>query len=727
MKISKFYLLLVVVLSFINSFVYGQEINVYFDLSVPQHEFAANDIKTALEDDSYTVVFQDLSTLSSGDIGKKVVIALSDNTSVTSLLANQGGSAPGVLGEQAYALSTTTTPDFSFWVLGGDNNGAMYGGLQVAEYINFDGFNGSYNEEDSPAISRRGIKLNIPFDAESSTYMRGNNGTSHQNAIRNVWDMDYWTSWFDEMARNRYNLLSLWASHPFTSMVNMEDEYPGVAIQNVEGYSEAGFPQFTKTMTIDEKIKFWQDVMEYGANRGFEFYLFTWNIYVYGADGKHGITDDPANDQTRTYMRKCVVKFLETYPLVKGIGITAGENLDGSDSEKIGWLYDTYGRGTLEYAQTHPGRDLNFIFRIHLALGTLIEQTFNPLIEQSNITFDLSHKYSLAHMHGNYTPAYRKNSIANIYEVSNANPPLRIWFNLRNDDFYFLHWADPEYARNYINNFWIDPVGFYIGSDGWSFTREFTAKDHYYRDKRALSAQKTWYMQKIWGRIGYNPDVSNDLFKKHLAFKYPSLNIESLFQAWSKASAAMVLANEQVTGDWRRDADWYPEMWSYGTNGGGHYSLDDTKNTRPFEGSNLCDFQATVNNNCNGKTSAWDNADKIEELALSAKQLLKSLDYGSNIDLKYNLSDIKCLANLSLYSANKYRAAMHSMAGNQSEARDAMAEAYCYWIQYTNAMDEMYIPVDLQRNNSFSNWHVYDKEILQDYINLGGDPNMGCD
>ena len=187
-------------------------------------------------------------------------------------------------------------------------------------------------------------------------------------------------------------------------------------------------------------------------------------------------------------------------------------------------------------------------------------------------------------------------------------------------------------------------------------------------DQNALSIQKTWFMQKLWGRIAYNPSVSDEFLKKHLAFRYPEVNSNTLFDAWSKASAAMVLANEQVTDSWRRDATWYPEMWSYSVDGGGHYTLEDTKLAKPMPGSDLCNLAASASNNCEGKTSAWDNADEIEQLALEAKQLLESLSYGSNIDLKYNLHDIESLANLCLYSANKYRAAMFSLAGNQSQA-----------------------------------------------------------
>jgi len=42
-------------------------------------------------------------------------------------------------------LRTTSKPQKAYWVLGGDANGAMYGGLQIAENIQFNKFEGTYN------------------------------------------------------------------------------------------------------------------------------------------------------------------------------------------------------------------------------------------------------------------------------------------------------------------------------------------------------------------------------------------------------------------------------------------------------------------------------------------------------------------------------------------------------------------------------------------------------
>ena len=273
--------------------VIAEKVTIFYNTGIPQHEFAAHDIKKTLEARSFTVEIRDLSTLTGSYKGRKVVIALEENTGLTALLKAQGGNISNTLSTQAYAMRTTNLPQLSYWVLGGDDNGAMYGGLQVAENINFNGFTGSYSEDEAPHLKNRGIKFNIPLDKHAPTYYYDNHGTANRQAIADVWDMSFWTAWFDEMARHRYNVLSLWSPHPFTSMLNMEDEYSGIAINGVTGYDTDGNDLQVNKLTIDEKIKFWQRVMKYGKDRGFSTYFCTWNIFLSTAKGKHGLTDKP--------------------------------------------------------------------------------------------------------------------------------------------------------------------------------------------------------------------------------------------------------------------------------------------------------------------------------------------------------------------------------------------------------------------------------------------------
>ena len=703
----------------------GETVRVFCNPATPQHTFAAGDIQKALEAKKFTVEIKDLSTLTDSYTGKKVVIALASNAQVTALLTAQGGSAAGSPGEQAYALRTTTAPQLSYWVLGGDDNGAMYGGLQIAENISFSGFTNSYNQEESPYIKNRGVKFNIPLDKESPTYYYNNKGTSHKFAIRHVWDMSFWTEWFDEMARHRYNALSLWSPHPFTSMLNMEDEYPGIAIQGVTGYDENGKTIQMNNMTIDEKIAFWRNVMQYGRNRGFDIYFITWNIFLSTAENKHGMTNVSTDLKTRVYLRKCMKKFLETYPNLAGFGITVGENMGSiTNAQKEEWAWDTYGIGMMEYAKAHPDRDLVFIHRQHQGNVSDMLDYFKPLSDLPNVQFDLSFKYSQAHAHAAIKPNYWDRGNGDGHkgnmEVGLEANNLKSWLTVRNDDWYFLHWADPQFVRDYINH--LPEVGkyiagFYIGPDGWVFTRDFTSKNPYYKEKNALCIQKTWYMQKLWGRISYNPSVSDELFKNHLALKYPEVSSEQLFQAWSKASRAVRLANEQVTGTGDLDFKWYPEGW---TSKDGFMSLEKIRKAEPMDGSDLCSFSDTANNKCSGKISALTNADQIEQHAKESLSILGTLSAGSNTELMLTMKNLEAMAYLGLYNANKFRAAVYLEQNKKDKALDTIGTAYGYWKNYTTMMDELFIGVDLQRNFDFTDWHSHDKKALQDYLDLGG-------
>ena len=703
----------------------GETVCVFYHPGIPQHAFAAGDIKNALEEKHFTVETKDLSTLADNCIGKKVVIALASNTQVKALLMTQGGSAANSLGEQAYALRTTTTPQISYWVLGGDDNGAMYGALQIAENIHFNGFAGAYNEEDSPFLKNRGIKFNIPLDEEAPTYFCDFRGTANRLAVRHVWDLSFWQTWFDEMARHRYNVLSLWCPHPFTAILNMEDEYPGIAIQGVTGFDESGNTVQINNWSIDEKIAFWQKVMKHGYKRGFRIFFCTWNIFLSTAEGMHGITDSPNNQATKTYLYKCTKKLLETYPHLTGIGITVGENMSTDDNElKEQWAWESYGRGMKEYAEANPDRELVLIHRL---LQSDLKHTvnyFKPLIDLPNVRFDLSYKYSLAHAHAAVKPIYwDRKDLEEQLESNN----IWSWLTVRNDDFFFLHWADPEFVRDYVNHFpevgkYVNAI--YIGPDGWVFSRVFTSKDPYYEDKNALSIQKTWYMQKIWGRIAYNPSVSDDLFKSHLAHKYPEAPSEDLFQAWSNASRALKKANEQVTSSWHLDFNWWPEGWT--KKGYGYYTLEDTRDAEPQDGSNLCNFKDSAKNDCDGKISVLANADEIEQLANKALVKLEGISAGSNKELSLNLKDLRAMSHLALFNAYKFRAAIYLEKDQIPEARNNMVTAYCNWKKYTNIMDELYIGVEMQRNHHFENWHDHDADVLKDLTNLGGPDFLDC-
>lgn len=696
----------------------AETVGVFYDPAVAQIKFAAGDVKAALESKNFTVEMLPVASLKASYPNKKVVVALASNAAVTALLAAQGGSKVTGVGEQAYGLRTTESQQKSYWALGGDVNGAMYGGLQIAENIKFKGFNGAYNNEESPTILKRGIKLNLPFDKESGTYGKAKVSGAN-NAILHVWDMTFWTTWLDEMARNRYNVLSVWNNHPFTSMIKLAD-YPDVAIQNVTGYDG-----YSKVMSIDEKIDFWRKVMTYAHSRGFDFYLINWNIWTDGATGKYGITDDKdkaaTSQATIAYMRKCMTTLLETYPDFDGFGVTEGEHMSDHDADNSVFLGKTYGLGMADCAKRHPERKLTFVHRWHMADFSEIKKNFAELMKLPNVTFDMSYKYSKAHMYSTAVPGWMTASEQKALRESN----IKSWLTVRNDDFFYHNWGDPVFVRAYLNGFpgkgdWFR--GFYMGSDGFSPTRTFFSKNSV--TQGLLEVQRQWYMFMLWGRLAYNPATSDSMFKNYMALKYPEVSPENLFAAWSKASSGLPKATELVHGTLKLDFQWWPEACQ---SDDGFVTATKFANAIPGKGSTLCSIAQSASNSCAGGKSSYALADEIEADAVSALSIVKTMSAAPNTELGVTISNIKAMSYLTIYYAHKIRGATWLKATDKDKARNSLGTAYCWWMKYSNLMDAMYTGMTMQRSANLPDWHAHDKSVLKEYVDLGGTGIPSCE
>lgn len=382
---------------------------------------------------------------------------------------------------QSYAIRRQAGPGgrLTLAVLGADPVGAMYGTLELAEAVRLGSLQETADSDHAPHIAQRGIKFNIPLDRRTPTY--SDNSDSAQANIPEMWSVDFWHTFFDEMARDRFNVLSLWSLHPFPSIVKVP-EYPDIALNDVWGNQPPFDLQFEMNgsamhqpfklgdvavvnhMTIDDKIRFWRDVMQYAKDRGVDVYWFTWNTFVWGTEGKHGITEDLANPETIAYFRASVRETVKTYPLLAGIGITAGENMNSRQApvDHEEWLWRAYGEGIRDALKDQPNRQFRLIHRYHQTSQAKSIEAFKAYPGP----FDFSFKYSVAHMYSETNPPF----IAPVLEEMPKN--LRTWVEVRNDDIYSFRFGDPDFARGYIRNipgperiagFVMGPDGLYLG------------------------------------------------------------------------------------------------------------------------------------------------------------------------------------------------------------------------------------------------------------------------
>jgi len=119
----------------------------------------------------------------------------------------------------------------------------------------------------------------------------------------------------------------------------------------------------------------------------------------------------------------------------------------GSGSfDKATWVCDTCGEGMREHAIANPNRELVFELRTHEIGANDVDAIFGDLKSLPNVRMDLSAKYSQAHMHAAPIPEYFNSLPQKLQQTG-----MKSWLEIRNDDFYFLTWADPEFASFFVN------------------------------------------------------------------------------------------------------------------------------------------------------------------------------------------------------------------------------------------------------------------------------------
>lgn len=699
----------------------GETVGVFFDSNLEQSRFAAGDVKTALEQRDVTVEMLPLESLKESYGNRKVVIATSSDPAVAGVLAAQGGPATTGLGQQAYSLRTTEAPRKSYWVLGGDANGAMYGGLQLAENITFDGLSEKYDENVSPDFLQRGVKLNLPMDKRIPTYSGFMANTSAQHAVGNVWDMKFWEELIDQQARNRYNVLSVWVHHPFPALVKVPG-YEKACLPDIEGF----FGYSDPSLTIDKRIAFWRQVMTYAHNRGFSFYFFCWNVCTeYAEDMYPGlITESESNTDTLDYLGKSMKALLETYPELDGFGISAGDNMKLPKDSRGPWTWRAYGKAAYEYALANPDRKFTMI---HRGLGAGLEKLYDdwrPLTNLPNMKFEYSVKYANAHMFSTLTPRWYESDMADA-----AAAGQKTWLTLRNDDFLYMDMGDPEFVRGFLKGIPYRQVinSFYIGSDIYHPTRTYWCKDPAMNGQ--LEIQRNWYIQMLWGRIAFDKNLSDNVFKKHLARRFPQVSSENLFMAWALASRPLPKVQELTQGSWGLDAHWYAEASMYPSNGGAFRFLNDFMETKVARtsSSNLCSIADTAAGQCGSKKTTYQLADEMEADASRALALINGISGQNDPKLEAKINNIKQLAFLSNHFAYKIRAATFKKADQIPSAKGATGEAYCWWMKYANSMEAMYKGNKFRTVEIKPDWHYADAWQLKDYTDLGGVGIPSCE
>jgi hypothetical protein len=707
---------------------------IFTDTTNASMTFGAAEIGKAF---TVTTTVKTLSDVAASTETTQIIIVLKNDVTLKNLLTAECADVPTTIDVEGYSIRITKAGAVTrYWSIGSDAVGAMYGALDIAEAITLGSITNLVKGDNKPYIAERGIKFNIPLDARTPSYSDA--ADNAWNNVENMWDFQFWTDYLDNLARYRYNVLSLWNEHPFPSLVKVP-EYPLIALNDVkkvtidfncvmDGTNMLPANVFNslvtiKTMTIDEKIVYWNKVMQYAKDRGIDCYIITWNIFVYGTNGQYGITDLITNTNTIDYFRKSVKQLILTYPLLAGIGITAGENMGtgSTDAANEDWLWKTYGLGWQDAKAVDPSRKIKLIHRTWQNGISTIAPSFTGWTDP----MDYEYKYSIAHMFASTKPDFANSTIADL------PAGRKLWLTIRNDDFFMMRWGDAEFARTYIKNMPSATVlaGFMMGSSGYIWGREMMSTEP--ETPRQQTLDKHWYYFLLFGRLAYNPNIPAQTFKDIMAKKLDIPIVQNLYDGWASVSKVLPLV---TSFHWQgADFQWYPEACystpgrtdSYGYHTINHFITVSPQSGVPFMSIPNYVAKVTANGTATGTTPV-QNAATLKSYSDEGLRLIKDIYPEDNKELRLTLGDIKAMAYLGYYYSEKIAGATNLALFNKTttvaykdSAIKNMTRAAVAWRKYACQISAQYNPWKSARIGMINVKTFWDN-ALNDIVLAGG-------
>ncbi|MFB6120303.1 MAG: hypothetical protein ABEJ68_04210 [Halobacteriaceae archaeon] len=387
-------------------------------------------------------------------------------------------------------------------VVGGDATGAMYGVLDLAEQCRMrDGLANVEATASSPTVGFRAVKFNLPW----SPYHGGEQADLQRGTCR---DRDFWAAYLDQLARARFNALTLWNLHPFPFMVRLDD-YPEAC-----PFSES---------ELAEWQSFWHDVFEMAAARGIDVYLVNWNIVVspdFASAYDVAETDD-RSELVRDYTRQSVRAVVEEYENLAGLGVSLCDWMDGmTPAEKQDWMADAILSGIAD-----ADREVDFLDR------SVLTESIDEMRRGIDVAADTDNvgdirvptKFNWSHGHSTRRLELTHDYSSGEVDDSLWNPPpenYEVTWMIRNEDVFVLRWGDPDFVRDHVARNDAPYVGGYIvGSEVNTPAMDVAHR----RDGHATwdyAFERQWLWYTLWGRLLYDPATPDAVFEAEMDRRY---------------------------------------------------------------------------------------------------------------------------------------------------------------------------------------------------------------
>jgi len=685
-------------------------VSVAYRTDSPLLRFAVGKLDKALREIDEDVTYHDLTNCPK----RPDVLILSDESEaeLLPLAGKKSSTSPSVRCEGFQLLRLRTGGGRMLCIQATDESGAMYGILDLAEQVRIHGgLQDAQEKVSNPRFPFRAIKFNLPW----SPYRSSPATEMHLDTCR---DLEFWRQFLDMMAENRFNVLSLWNLHPFPFMIRPEN-FPEACPFSDEEMEEWRF--------------FWRSLFRMAKNRGVETYIVNWNIVVspqfaraYGAKERND-----ASKLVRRYTRECVTQVINEYEDLTGLGVTLADWMSRmTPKEREDWIEETFVAGMKK-----AKRPVKFIHRSVLA-GSPIEM--RRVIDNARLADPVWVEVKFNWSHGHSTPR-----LAITHDYPTGEIDERFWkpkptnykivWMIRNEDFFILRWGEPDFIRQHIATNGRDYVGgYFVGSEGYIPAKDYSHVLHRHRTWN-YAFEKQWLFYMLWGRLLYDPETPNSIFEAAFERRYGKGVGKTMLRAYTLASRMPLRLASFHAATW--DFTLYSEGFLAAARSRGisdgvspfisidelihHETLDPTFISIPEYVKRVSANEKMVE----GSVTPLQIAADTERDGRTVLNLAESLRPKTRIypgALECELADLEAWANLSLYFAQKLRAAVAletfrrtGVLSEKEKAVSLLEEAQANWGNVTSVTQRHYREVPYVGGGTFS-WSKYMDQVERD-------------
>jgi hypothetical protein len=638
---------------------------------------------------------------------------------------------PTILAAEAFSI---TIAGNKIDIKGGDDRGMIYGSLSLAEDLR----NGIQLHKikargESSRLQLRAIKFDLPWDTYRHSYALD----QHQETCS---DLNYWEAFLDMMAENRINALTLWNLHPYTYMIRPKN------------FPEAS-PWNESQMASWKKL--FGGVFKMAKERAIDTYVIPFNIFVTPEFAKaHNVAMDnlehhffvrgDTSEIIKRYTRECVTQLLQEYPELTGMGLTLGEGMAGmTPQQREDWM-----RQTIIEGMRLANRKSRLVHRIPFSstTGSLgptsieMEQITRKGIEQEAamdfiegpVWADLKFNWSHAHS----TPKLIKVHGGKLYGTYWTPEPTsyKITWTARNEDFFCLRWGVPDFVREHIKTNSPPYVGgYFIGSETYIPAKDYFTKPGMPVDWK-YAFERQWLFYKIWGRLLYNHETTNDVFEAAFVQRYGKHG-KPLFEAYTLSGKTPL-----------RLASSFDFTWDFSLYSEGFMALDNTVKRVDYisvdrqikqppidpDYVSVKDYVQTTSSGGNftsTKITPPVLASMLERDCNKALGLLKNINTSADNTLMFEVADAKVWSNLGLYFAEKLKGAValqtYRVSGgeeNKQKAVKHLEKALQFWDVVVGITSPIYNEMPLVHYSEQDGKHWKENDHLRfHWKNLRGD------